>query len=68
VTSRFIALRYRPSGHPDRTWGGDGKVVTFFPGGARASGGAMQSDGRVLAAGGLGRASAQRFAVARYLA
>jgi uncharacterized delta-60 repeat protein len=67
---KFALARYDPSGGLDPTFGGDGKVVTGFAGGASADGSAVaiQADGRIVAAGNVccpGGAGA-RFALARY--
>jgi uncharacterized delta-60 repeat protein len=63
-TPRFALARYRPNGALDGTFGGDGKVITAFSGGfARASGLAIQADGRIVAAG----QSGDNTAIARYL-
>jgi uncharacterized delta-60 repeat protein len=67
VVSRFIALRWRRNGALDRTWGGNGKVQTRFPGGARGWGAALQADGAVVVVGGAGDGNAEAFALARYL-
>ncbi|HEX6844627.1 MAG TPA: hypothetical protein VF235_05865, partial [Actinomycetota bacterium] len=34
---RFVVIRVLPDGSLDDSWGGDGRVATFFPGYARAS-------------------------------
>jgi len=60
---RFIVLRTLPDGSLDPTWGGNGKVVTHFPGGAGAWGAALQADGRLVLAG----SSADGFVLARYM-
>lgn len=65
---RFVVLRYRPSGALDPTFGGDGKVVTAFAGGAFARGGVLQDDGKVVLVGGQGDGNSDAFAVTRYLA
>jgi uncharacterized delta-60 repeat protein len=62
--SAFALARYRGDGSLDHTFGGDGKVTTRFPlGGGSAFGLALQSDGRLVAAGALDFFG---FAVARY--
>jgi uncharacterized delta-60 repeat protein len=60
----FALARYRPSGRPDPSFSGDGRVVTRFPDvtGAKAEAVALDSKGRIVAAG----AGGARFAVARY--
>jgi uncharacterized delta-60 repeat protein len=70
TTGRFALARYDTNGRLDRTFGGDGKVVTGFgtPYSA-ASGVAIGADGAIVAAGTVrNRAgSNERIAVARYL-
>jgi uncharacterized delta-60 repeat protein len=66
----FAVLRFMPDGSLDTTFGGDGKVTTWFPnaifGFAQAV--AIQADGKILAAGTMsGRHDGGRFAFARYL-
>jgi uncharacterized delta-60 repeat protein len=69
LTSRFALARYDPSGALDTTFSGDGKVTTRFGTGFGAvSGLAIQTDGRIVAAGrALFGESDDRFALARYL-
>lgn len=67
VTPRFVAIRYMRNGRLDPAWGGDGRVVTFFKGGATARGSAEQPDGRIVVVGGAGPGSNEAFALARYL-
>ncbi len=60
-----VIVRYRPDGRLDRTFGGDGKVITPVAF-ARAAGGlaaVLQRDGKLVLAGGNG----ERFLLARYL-
>jgi hypothetical protein len=64
---RFVLLRYRPNGVLDVTFGGDGKVLTRFDGGASAHGAALYPDGRIVVVGGAGASNAEAFALARYL-
>jgi uncharacterized delta-60 repeat protein len=64
---RFVAIRLLADGSLDPTWGSDGKVVTFFPGGARAWGVAPRPDGRLVMAGSLGLNMGDGVALARYL-
>lgn len=66
VVSHFVLLRCRPDGSLDPTFGGDGKVKTFFgDGGSSAGAVALQPDGRIVV---VGRSDApQAFALARYL-
>jgi uncharacterized delta-60 repeat protein len=66
--ARFVALRVRNDGTLDDTWGGDGKVVTYFPGGARAWGAALREDGRLVLAGAIGLNGGEGIALARLLA
>ncbi len=72
ANARFALARYETTGALDPTFGGDGKVITNF---TRAFDGAfsvaIQSDGKIVAAGeagGTGPAGgrAARFALARY--
>jgi uncharacterized delta-60 repeat protein len=65
---RFVAIRLRRNGDLDPTWGGDGKVATFFPGGAFAHGAAEQADGNTVVVGGSGEGNNEAFALVRYLA
>ncbi|UQX01270.1 calcium-binding protein [Streptomyces sp. RerS4] len=60
---RWTVARLTPAGGPDTSFGGDGIVITDFGGGAccGVSDLALQSDGRIVAAG-----SASGFALARY--
>ncbi|MEX0985472.1 MAG: hypothetical protein WD096_10555 [Actinomycetota bacterium] len=67
VPARFVALRLRNDGTLDDTWGGDGKVVTVFPRGARAWGVALRGDGRPVLAGAIGLNGGEGIALARYL-
>jgi uncharacterized delta-60 repeat protein len=62
---RFAVARYDPDGTLDTSFGGDGKVTTNFTAEEDvASAVAIQSDGRIVAAG---KARGNRFALARYL-
>ncbi len=64
--AEFALARYNADGTPDSTFSGDGKVTTnFTPGDDSAFGVAIQSDGKIVAAGGAG-GSGGRFALARY--
>lgn len=65
---RFVLTRYRANGALDPKWGGDGRVITKFKGGAGASGVAVQTDGKIVVVGGAGESNAEAFALARYLA
>jgi uncharacterized delta-60 repeat protein len=57
----FALTRHNPDGSLDAAFDGDGRVLTDFGGGA--SGIAIQSDGKIVAAG----SSFRDFALARYL-
>ncbi|MGW6979894.1 delta-60 repeat domain-containing protein [Streptomyces sp. NPDC054932] len=52
----FTVVRYNPDGSLDTTFDGDGKAVTDFGGGGADQGSdvAVQADGRIVAAGGVG--------------
>jgi uncharacterized delta-60 repeat protein len=56
------ASAFAADGVLDTSFGGDGKVTTSFTGGGYANAVAMQSDGKIVAAGGTGT----KFALARY--
>jgi uncharacterized delta-60 repeat protein len=59
----FALARYNPDGSLDRSFGGDGKVLTGFPGAqAAAFAVATQPDGKIVAAGRAGGS----FALVRY--
>ena len=62
----LAAARYNSDGTLDTTFGGDGKVTTTFPGfgGSVAYGVAIQSDGRIVAAG--EATTGNGFALARF--
>ncbi|MER6346682.1 CARDB domain-containing protein [Streptomyces sp. NPDC001595] len=60
----FAVLRHLANGSPDTGFGTNGRVVTDFGGGDWARGVALQSDGKIVAAGGGG--PDQDFALARY--
>ncbi len=61
--SDFALVRYNPDGSLDPTFGTDGKVTTRIgEGTAQVSALAVQTDGKVIAAGSAGR----RFALVRY--
>ncbi|MEV7614163.1 calcium-binding protein [Streptomyces sp. NPDC089799] len=68
----FALARLNPNGSPDPSFGGDGTVVAGFPpaspqdAGGRATGLALQSDGRFVVVGYIGNTSFD-FGVARYL-
>jgi uncharacterized delta-60 repeat protein len=61
--TRFALTRYEHDGILDPAFGGDGRVTTPFQGGGAASGVAIQTDDRIVAAGSGGGG----FALARYL-
>jgi uncharacterized delta-60 repeat protein len=60
----FALVRYTPDGNLDPVFDGDGRVTTDFGGQERVHGLAIQSNGRVVAAGWTG--VGDDFAVARY--
>lgn len=63
---QFALARYEPNGTLDATFSGDGKVTTKFGNaGEIANGVAIQSDGKIVAAGTSGEN--RRFAAVRYL-
>lgn len=62
----FALARYNTDGTLDATFGGDGKVRTRFAGNALADALAVQSDGRILAAGTAFTDPGSRVALARY--
>jgi uncharacterized delta-60 repeat protein len=65
-TNDFALARYNADGALDTTFGGDGKVTTDFAGSTdEAYGVAIQSNGRIVAAGGA-FVSGFNFALARY--
>jgi hypothetical protein len=59
--------RYDFDGSLDPTFSGNGKVTTVFYVGATAADVAIQTDGKIVAAGTVGRSSHSRSALARYL-
>jgi uncharacterized delta-60 repeat protein len=65
ATVSFALARYKPNGRLDRSFSGNGKVTTDFPGGGYALGysAAIDSRGRMLAAG---TYNDDVFALARY--
>jgi uncharacterized delta-60 repeat protein len=66
--ARFGVARLTVNGHLDGTFGGDGRVTTGFGRAySFANGLSAQADGTILAAGGLGRGTRGKIAVARYL-
>lgn len=68
--SNFVLFRYTADGSLDTSFGTGGQVVTSFGSGSNynlASGVAIQSDGKIVAAGEAGvSASSHNFALARY--
>jgi uncharacterized delta-60 repeat protein len=64
IDSDFALARFNPNGSLDTSFSGDGKQTTDFGGFARANGVALNSNGRIVVAGG-GGASGD-FALARY--
>jgi uncharacterized delta-60 repeat protein len=61
----IAVTRHLRTGKLDDSWSGNGKVTTDLPGGAFARGVALQTDGKVVVAGGGG--DPQQFALVRYL-
>jgi uncharacterized delta-60 repeat protein len=63
----FALARYAPDGSLDASFGGDGRVLTEFGEFDFATGGAIQPDGRIVAAGGrTSMGGGGEFALARY--
>lgn len=62
----FALARYKPDGRLDRTFGGDGRVTTDFGGLDFARSVAVDSHGRIVAAG-VSEGGVWSFAIARYL-
>ena len=67
----FAVARYNTDGTLDPTFGHGGKVMTRFTAGghtcsATPAAAALQSDGKILAAGRIGKTCPWKFAVARY--
>ena len=63
----FGGVAHAADGDPAVTFGGDGKVTTTFPGGAYAQAGAIQPDGKIVAAGAAaGSSRTGGFALTRY--
>jgi uncharacterized delta-60 repeat protein len=63
----FAVVRFEPDGRLDRTFGTDGRVLTDFGGGDRASDLKFQEDGKIVVAGSTGGGRRAEFAVARYM-
>ena len=59
----FLVTRYNLDGSLDMSFSGDGRTRTSFSGGAAASAGALQPDGKIVV---VGSESDLRFALARY--
>jgi uncharacterized delta-60 repeat protein len=64
--SNFALSRYNTDGSLDTTFNGDGKVTTNFGSGSRAQAVAIQSDGKIVAAGYTTTPGNFDFALARY--
>ena len=64
--NKFALARYDTNGTLDATFGGDGKVTTFFGFGAHANGVALQPNGRLVVVGWASELA--WFALARYRA
>src|SRR5262249_19564603 len=65
--NRFVLARYESDGTLDNTFDSDGKVTTDFGGdGAAAYAVAIQSDGKIVAAGYMNQGTDYNFALARY--
>ena len=62
----FGLVRYNPDGSLDTTFGTKGIVTTKFASSASASASAIQSDGKIIAAGSTGGPGFSDFALARY--
>jgi uncharacterized delta-60 repeat protein len=69
-SSSFVLARYTTNGHLDASFGNNGTVTTTLDAISFISALALQSDGKIVAAGNTGHASSEfidNFAVARYL-
>ncbi|WP_329391427.1 calcium-binding protein (plasmid) [Streptomyces sp. NBC_01351] len=66
--AEFMLARFETDGRLDTSFDGDGKATTAFGGFGLADGGALQADGKILAAGytTAGVGGSDDFAVARY--
>src|SRR5437667_11646466 len=63
----FALARYNPNGSLDATFGTGGKVTTDFAGNDDAAfGPVLQSDGKIVAAGGAKASRSEDFALGRY--
>ncbi|MDX3248117.1 calcium-binding protein [Streptomyces sp. ME18-1-4] len=65
-TQDFALARYNTDGSLDTTFGTGGKIVTNFGGDDVALGVALQTDGKIVAAGFTNAGGTQDFALARY--
>ena len=63
INQDFVLIRYNPDGSLDPTFDGDGWLLTDFGGDEIAQALALQSDGKIIAAGNMDH---QAFALARY--
>ena len=63
LSQDFVVIRYNTDGSLDPTFSGDGWLLTDFGGGETARAMALQSDGKIIAAGDI---SHNAFALARY--
>jgi uncharacterized delta-60 repeat protein len=66
ASSRFLLARYTPDGGVDRSFGGNGSVMTTLGEVPEARAVAIQKDGKVVAAGYAVRGGSDSFALARY--
>ena len=64
---RFVLIRRLADGRRDTSFGIGGEVATFFEGGARAHGSAVDGEGHIVVVGGSGEGSIGSFALARYI-
>lgn len=62
----FAVLKIKANGSPDSTFDGDGLVTTAFNNKDGARSVAIQSDGKIIAAGGTHDGAQNNFAIARY--
>jgi uncharacterized delta-60 repeat protein len=63
---KFALARFKPDGSPDSSFGSGGKVITDFGGDAQIFGLALQSDGKIVAAGDAKVSIDRDYALARY--
>jgi uncharacterized delta-60 repeat protein len=66
ASNDFALARYNSDGSLDSTFDGDGKVTTAFGGDDFGYGVALQSDGKIMVAGGDDSGGADDFGLARY--